>query len=84
MKPAISKHSVAIGQQKTSVSLEEEFWTALKQIASEKRTTVARLVEEINASRANANLYSAIRVHVLKHYQQNESGFGDSVLEAGR
>ena len=84
MKPAISKHSVAIGLQKTSVSLEEEFWIALKQIAFEKRTTVARLVEEINASRTNTNLCSAIRVHVLKHYQQNESGSGADGPEAGR
>jgi predicted DNA-binding ribbon-helix-helix protein len=62
----IVKHSIAIAGHRTSVSLEEAFWQALKQVAAARGMSLAALVAEIDAGRADANLSSAIRVFVLK------------------
>jgi predicted DNA-binding ribbon-helix-helix protein len=50
------KRSIEIAGQKTSVSLEEEFWNSLKEIASERGTTPAALVAAIEAL-ANTPIY---------------------------
>lgn len=62
----IVKHSIAIAGHRTSVSLEEAFWQALKHIAASRGISLAALVAEIDAGRGDANLSSAIRVFVLK------------------
>lgn len=61
---AIKKRSVVISGHRTSVSLENAFWYALKEIATAKGQTVNQLVTEIDSDRTG-NLSSAIRVHVL-------------------
>ncbi|NWG72959.1 MAG: ribbon-helix-helix domain-containing protein, partial [Parvularculaceae bacterium] len=63
------KRSFDIKGHRTSVSLEEPFWTALREIAAQRGKTVARLVEEIDRSRSEMGLSGAIRVHVLAHYR---------------
>ena len=62
MKSLVVKHSVLIGDHRTSVSLEEPFWTALKEIAQERRETLQQLITSIDADRKSANLSSALRV----------------------
>ncbi len=62
---SISKHSVMIAGHRTSVSLEPEFWDALKKIAAKQGTTPAELITRIDANRT-AGLSSALRVFVLK------------------
>jgi len=55
-----------------AISLEEAFWSALKDIAHERHETLSHLVTSINANRRRrrfANLSSAIRVYVLQFYQ---------------
>lgn len=49
----------------TSVTLEDEFWAALKTIAARRKTSLNQLVTEIDAAK-NGNLSSAIRVFVLR------------------
>jgi len=70
MKSSISKRSIALGGHKTSVSLEDAFWKALKEIASSRRMTVADLVAGIDADRQHGNLSSAIRLFVLGSYRE--------------
>jgi hypothetical protein len=41
VKSPISKRSVVIAGHKTSISLEDEFWNSLKEIARERGTTPA-------------------------------------------
>ncbi len=65
MARAIGKYSVAIDGHRTSVSLEPEFWRALKQIAAVRRVTMGALVSEVDRTR-EGNLSSALRVFVLK------------------
>jgi len=67
MKSSIVKRSVVIGGHKTSVSLEEPFWTDLKQIAHVQHVTLSALVTQIDDTREQSNLSSAIRVFVLHH-----------------
>ena len=61
----IVKRSVNIAGHMTSVSLEQEFWEALKGIAQSQARPVADLIAEIDKTRSGG-LSSAIRVYVLK------------------
>jgi predicted DNA-binding ribbon-helix-helix protein len=67
MKSAITKRSVVIGGHKTSVSLEEPFWAAVREIAGSQDVTVSSLLRQIDLDRRNSNLSSAIRVFVLQN-----------------
>jgi predicted DNA-binding ribbon-helix-helix protein len=51
------------------VNLEDLFWHALRDIAVAKGTTRPRLIKEINQTRTNANLSSAVRVFILAYYE---------------
>jgi predicted DNA-binding ribbon-helix-helix protein len=60
----LRKRSVVIQGHRTSLSLEQPFWDALKEIAARRGLSLARLIAEIDASRSG-NLSSAARVYVL-------------------
>jgi predicted DNA-binding ribbon-helix-helix protein len=62
----IAKHSLVIAGHRTSISLEEAFWSGLRTIARERGQSLAGLVAEIDAGRDGTNLSSAIRVFVLE------------------
>jgi predicted DNA-binding ribbon-helix-helix protein len=62
MKSSVVKRSVVIGGHKTSISLEEPFWTDLKQIAHAQHVTLSALVTQIHDTREQSNLSSAIRL----------------------
>ena len=61
---SVKKRSVVIAGHRTSLSLEEAFWIALKDLARAQGLSVNRLVERIDRTRG-ANLSSAVRVYVL-------------------
>lgn len=63
----MKKRSVMIAGHATSVSLEEEFWDALKSIAEREGKSFNQLVTEIDKNK-KGNLSSALRVYVLKAY----------------
>jgi predicted DNA-binding ribbon-helix-helix protein len=65
----IKKHSIALAGHKTSISLEDEFWKSLREIACERGTTLPRLIEEIDMERKSDNLASALRIFVLRYYR---------------
>jgi len=67
MKSPVVKRSIIIGGRKTSVSLEDAFWTDLKEIAHSQGATVSKLIAQIDDTRQQGNLSSAIRLYVLKH-----------------
>ena len=70
MKFPIVKHSIVVAGRKTSVSLEDEFWKAFREIASERHLTLSDLVNDIEAERQQGNnLSSAIRLFVLGQYR---------------
>jgi predicted DNA-binding ribbon-helix-helix protein len=65
----IRKRSVMIAGHRTSVSLENAFWSALKSIATSRGLTVNQMVTEID-SRRSGNLSSAIRLFILNSYRR--------------
>ncbi|MGD0027273.1 MAG: ribbon-helix-helix domain-containing protein [Xanthobacteraceae bacterium] len=69
MRSAIVKRSIVIAGHKTSVTLEDEFWSGLKEIARSRKVTLTDLVAEVDTRRRHGNLSSAIRVFVLNHYR---------------
>ncbi|WP_341991582.1 ribbon-helix-helix domain-containing protein [Azorhizobium sp. AG788] len=69
MKSPVVKRSIVIAGHKTSVSLEDAFWDALKEIAGHRRLTLSDLVATIDSGRNQGNLSSAIRLFVLDHYR---------------
>lgn len=70
MKSHVVKRSIVVEGHKTSVSLEDEFWNALKEIAAERRETLSELVGRIDGDRTHGNLSSSIRLFVLNHYRE--------------
>ena len=69
MKSAVVKRSVAIAGHKSSVSLEDAFWNALREIADSRNMALSHLVGSIDAKREHANLSSAIRLFILDSYR---------------
>jgi predicted DNA-binding ribbon-helix-helix protein len=69
MKSPVVKRSLVIAGHKTSVSLEDAFWKALKEIAGERGMNVSDLVTAIDTGRRQGTLSSAVRVFVLDHYR---------------
>ncbi|MGB9044077.1 MAG: ribbon-helix-helix domain-containing protein [Pseudolabrys sp.] len=76
-KTDVIKRSIFINGHKTSVSLENEFWQGLREIAEHDRTTVAMLVERIDRARNTCNLSSAIRVFVFNHFRDEKNSGGE-------
>jgi predicted DNA-binding ribbon-helix-helix protein len=69
MKSTVPKRSIVLAGHKTSISLEDAFWRALKDIAGSRRTTLSDLISSIDHERERGNLSSALRLFVLNHYQ---------------
>ena len=69
MRSSISKRSIVIGGHKTSVSLEDAFWSDLKQIAYTQEASLSELIAKIDETRQQGNLSSAIRLFVLEHFR---------------
>ena len=74
MGSPVLKRSVVIGGHKTSVSLEDEFWSGLKDIAAARNTTLSDLVATVERGRDNGNLSSTLRLFVLESYRQRAVG----------
>jgi predicted DNA-binding ribbon-helix-helix protein len=72
MKSSIVKRSIVIDGHKTSVSLEDPFWTDLKEIAHTQQATLSELVAKIDAAREAGNRSSAIRLFVLQHFRNGD------------
>jgi predicted DNA-binding ribbon-helix-helix protein len=72
MRP--KKRSLTIRGHRTSVSLEDPFWEALRDIAVDRGQPVNRLTAEIDAARdPDSGLASAIRLFVLGYYRDKSS-----------
>ena len=69
MKSPIVKRSIVLAGHKTSVSLEDAFWSGLKEIAGKRLMTLSTLVDTIDAQRQQGNLSSALRLFVLEFYR---------------
>ena len=68
---SLHKRSMRIAGHRTSLALEQEFWTALEKIAQARSASLPVLIAGIDESRAeaspDASLASAVRVFVLEN-----------------
>ncbi|MGQ0528019.1 MAG: ribbon-helix-helix domain-containing protein [Alphaproteobacteria bacterium] len=69
----MKKRSVTISGHATSITLEDEFWDALKKIAAEENKSINELISGIDIGRSE-NLSSALRLHVLQTLQNKLRG----------
>jgi predicted DNA-binding ribbon-helix-helix protein len=73
MHTANIKRSIVRNGQKTSVSLEDEFWQGLREIANTQKAKLSTLVRQIDQERQGNNLSSAIRVFVFNQLRTQAS-----------
>ncbi len=69
----LRKRSLDIAGHRTSVSLEDAFWNALRELAAAEGLSLAGLIARIDAARQGENLSSAIRVFVLERIRAQRS-----------
>jgi predicted DNA-binding ribbon-helix-helix protein len=64
------KRSLTLRGHRTSVSLEDPFWQAFREIAAAEGKAINELAAEIDAARGvETGLAGAIRLHVLAWYR---------------
>jgi len=79
--PEDIKRSVTLSGHRTSITLEPEFWSALKEIACTRKISVNELVRQIDEGRSQADprgLSSEVRVHVLEHFKMTDTCTNDT------
>ena len=69
MKSSVVKRSIVIDGHKTSVSLEDAFWSSLKNIARTEGVPVSKMVTDIDKMRERGNLSCAIRLFILEQWR---------------
>jgi predicted DNA-binding ribbon-helix-helix protein len=74
MKSQVIKRSVMIDGHKTSISLEDAFWSSLMEIAHAEGATMSELVAKIDETRKQGNLSSAVRLFVLDRVRNGQMG----------
>ncbi|WP_425038893.1 ribbon-helix-helix domain-containing protein [Primorskyibacter sp. S187A] len=68
------KRSLTLRGHRTSVSLEDDFWQAFRDIAERRGEPVNALAARIDEERGSeCGLASAIRLFVLEHYRKKAS-----------
>ena len=74
--PGVRKRSVTLAGHRTSLSLEPEFWDALKAAARAEGLSLNVLIARIDRERST-NLSSAVRVYLLRRAQRPCAGAGE-------
>jgi predicted DNA-binding ribbon-helix-helix protein len=76
-RPGVRKRSVTLAGHRTSLSLEPEFWDALKAAARAECLSLNVLIARIDRERGT-NLSSAVRVYLLRRAQEQGSGTAEN------
>ncbi len=61
----LKKRSFSLSRHRTSVALEEEFWTVLERDAAQAGKSLTAVVAEIDSKRDMRPLASALRLYAL-------------------
>jgi len=71
---------MTISGHRTSITLEQPFWDALKEIACHDKLSVTELVRQIDSGReGSGSLTSAVRVFILNRVSTARTGEGPIV-----
>jgi predicted DNA-binding ribbon-helix-helix protein len=68
MTSELTRRTVRIGGDRRDVTIEDQFWISLEEIAAQQGTTTSQLVMRIEQDCRGENLSSAIRVYVIDHF----------------
>jgi len=69
-----AKRSLTLRGHRTSVSLEDEFWQAFRDIAAERGQPINDLAAEIDEARdLQCGLATEIRLFVLRHFRNKKN-----------
>ncbi len=73
------KRSFNIRGHRTSLSLEEPFWDALRDIADREKKSLSKLVADIDTTRDGgaSGLSGAVRIFILQHYRKRAEDTSD-------
>lgn len=66
-----AKRSLTLHGHRTSVSLEDEFWSAFRALAAVRGQGINALAAEIDDARGDVGLASAIRIFILRELQSS-------------
>ena len=71
LKFEIKKRSVTIGNHRTSISIESEFWNELKVLSKRENISLNKLILKIDNEKPKdyGNLSSYIRVWILQKFK---------------
>lgn len=69
----LKKSIIIANRHQTSISLEDEFFEELKAIAALRNMSLNQLVTEIDSTKNNDNLSSAIRIYILQFIKNHKS-----------
>ncbi len=76
----LHKHSLDLEGLQTSITLEDEFWLALRAIAIKRGVPIAKLVKQVTMDRLpKTTRTSAVRVFVLREYVISQKGRADPI-----
>ena len=64
------KRSITINKHRTSLSLEREFWEAIKIVSKIKNCSIESLITQIDLNR-KTSLASSTRVFLLQFFKNN-------------
>jgi predicted DNA-binding ribbon-helix-helix protein len=67
----IRKHSLIVAGRKTSISIEDEFWNALQEIADSNDVSASQLVSQIAQLYGPGNLSSNVRIFLLERFRKS-------------
>jgi predicted DNA-binding ribbon-helix-helix protein len=69
MTTRLVNRNVATLQRRTSIRLEPELWSALREICDRERLSLSGLVQQLESRRDAGGRTSAVRVHVLDYFR---------------
>lgn len=64
------KRSFSLQGHRTSISLEEPFWDALREAAEREGVAIATLVARIDEARSGSGLSGAVRLWILDYFRR--------------
>lgn len=77
MNSSLVRKNITLGDRRTSLRLEREFWNALDDLCQRERLTLQAVCTAIEAHRTSASRTSAVRSFVMAYFRHAAEEGGD-------
>ena len=74
MNSSLQSRNVMVGGKRTSMRLEPEMWEGLFDIARHEKKSVNAICSEVDRTRCQSSLTSAVRVFIVSYYRRHVTG----------